>query len=403
MELKHVVLWRDKSSRNANAVIRGVPGMSMESVGGAEEPSGASVNQVEVARINVREAKDLARDPAVAIVAPVMPMRLIEPMAVNVTADPLANNTTWGVKAVRADTSPRTGAGVVVAVLDTGIDPTHPAFAGVQLVRNNFTTSGPDDDHGHGTHCAGTIFGRDVNGTRIGIARGVTKALIGKVLGTGGGGSDIVAQAIFWAATNGAHVISMSLGIDFPGFVHDLSQQVPVEAATSLALEGYRANVKLFESLASLLDAQSLLTGHPTLLVAAAGNESARRSQPSFEIAVSPPAIATGIVSVAALQDQGGSFTVADFSNTGARVSGPGVAVMSAKRGGGLTSMSGTSMATPHVAGVAALWAQKLIQTNSLTAANLVGSLVGSATQIPMMAPFDPSDIGLGIVQAPQT
>jgi subtilisin family serine protease len=272
----------------------------------------------------------------------------------------------------------------------------------VQLVRQNFTTGSDDDTHGHGTHCAGTIFGRDVNNTRIGVARGVQRALIGKVLGPGGGGSDTVARAIMWAATNGAHVVSMSLGIDFPGFVSDLSQQLPVEAATSLALEGYRANVRLFESLAAMLDAQSLFTNQPTLLVAAAGNESNRDGAPSFEIAVSPPAITTGIVSVAALQERPGGLAVANFSNTGARVSGPGVAVISARRGGGLVAMSGTSMATPHVAGVAVLWAQKLQQQGQLTAQNLLDALVASATQGPLLAPFDPSDIGRGIVQAPQ-
>src|SRR5690606_41473924 len=94
---------------------------------------------------------------------------------------PAAGDVTWGVKAMGAYTSPFDGSGIVVAVLDTGIDPTHPAFAGVNLTRRNFTTAGDDDTHGHGTHCAGTIFGRAVNGTRIGVAPGVTEAVIGKV------------------------------------------------------------------------------------------------------------------------------------------------------------------------------------------------------------------------------
>ena len=71
----------------------------------------------------------------------------------------------------------------MVAVLDTGIDPNHVAFNGVNLTRRNFTAEGDDDLHGHGTLCAGTIFGRDVNGLRIGVARGVSDAIIGKVLG----------------------------------------------------------------------------------------------------------------------------------------------------------------------------------------------------------------------------
>ena len=67
-------------------------------------------------------------------------------------------------KARQREGSPFTGLGIVVAVLDTGIDATHPAFAGVTLVKKNFTTEAAGDLHGHGTHCAGTIFGRDVSG-----------------------------------------------------------------------------------------------------------------------------------------------------------------------------------------------------------------------------------------------
>jgi subtilisin family serine protease len=399
--MKHVVVWRDTRGAAARAKSRGA---GLESMPGAT-PAGvpATPSAVEVERIEIAEAKKLAKDPAVAAIAPAMPMRLVQPLDVAVGVDPLAGGVTWGVKAVGADTSPFTGAGITVAVLDTGIDPSHPAFAGVNLVRRNFTSAIDDDDHGHGTHCAGTIFGRDVNNTRIGVARGVTKALIGKVLGEGGGGSDTVASAIKWAADNGANVVSMSLGIDFPGFVDFLitSEGFRPAVATSLALEAYRANIRLFESLSDFLNANSFITNQPTLLVAAAGNESGRAEMPPFEIAVSPPAVASGIVSVAALQTGAGGFSVADFSNTGARVSGPGVGVVSAKAGGGLVSMSGTSMATPHVAGVAALWAQKLRQTGQLTAIRLLDELVGSATQNGFGS-FDPSDIGGGIVMAPQ-
>ena len=137
-----------------------------------------------------------------------------------------------------------------------------------------------------------------------------------------------------------------------------------------------------------------------TMIVAAAGNES-QRTDPKFEIAVSPPAVADGIVSVAALGQSGNDFVVAPFSNTGANVSGPGVAVTSAKRGGGLVDMSGTSMATPHVAGVAALWAQKLKAMGGLNGLQLTTRLVGTAVQDELQAGFDPADVGAGMVQAP--
>jgi subtilisin family serine protease len=157
--------------------------------------------------------------------------------------------------------------------------------------------------HGHGIHCAGTIFGRDVGGTRIGVAPGVKKALIGKVIGPGGGSSDSIADAINWAIEDGAHVISMSLGIDFPGFVKALEASgLPTEAAVTRALEGYRANVQLFERLASLGRTRGLF-GQTTLIVPAAGNESRRTGTSAYEIAVAPPAVAEGVISVAALAE----------------------------------------------------------------------------------------------------
>nr|WP_229419583.1 S8 family serine peptidase [Pseudoduganella dura] len=115
---------------------------------------------------------------------------MIEPL----DARPAGVETGWGITAVGADRSRFSGAGVTVAVLDTGIDAAHPAFSGVQLVQQDFSGDGDGDAFGHGTHCAGTILGRDVGGTRIGVARGVTRALIGKVLGNDGSGStDMVA------------------------------------------------------------------------------------------------------------------------------------------------------------------------------------------------------------------
>ncbi|HEY5707306.1 MAG TPA: S8 family serine peptidase [Terrimicrobiaceae bacterium] len=357
---------------------------------------------VQVEEIGKNEVNALAREADVVCIAPSMPMKLVEPLSDDGQAQPAAGTATWGVNAVGAVTSPFTGDGVVVAVLDTGIDPNHPAFAGVTLVQKNFTTAGPNDEQGHGTHCAGTIFGRDVNETRIGVAPGVKKALIGKVLGTGGGASDQIADAINWAVENGAQVISMSLGIDFPGFVKILENNgFPTQAAVTRALEGYRANVLLFERIASLVRARGLF-GQATLIVAAAGNESRRNGNPPYEIAAAPPAVAEGVISVAALGESPAGLTAAPFSNTFANVSGPGVGVFSAKLGGGLVALSGTSMATPHVAGVAALWAERISAGGPLNGVEWTARLIGSAVTTGIAPGFDPADVGAGLVRAPQ-
>lgn len=352
--------------------------------------------------IERREIPTITRNADVLAVAPVIPMKLVEPVDIQSSAEPVIAGTAWGVRAVGADTSPFSGEGIIVAVLDTGIDASHPAFEGVEIIEKDFTGEGNGDNNGHGTHCAGTIFGRTTDGTRIGVAPGVKKALIGKVLGSQGGSSEQIVNAIQWAVENGAHVISMSLGIDFPGYVKFLEDSgLPTELATSRALEGYRANVHLFERLASLVRARGAFS-QPTVIIAAAGNESQRDINPDFEIAVSPPAVSEGLISVAALGQGDQGLTVAWFSNTFANVSGPGVGIVSATPGGGLRTLSGTSMATPHVAGVAALWAEKIRSNGPLNVLQLTSRLIGSASSQGLQEGIDPFDIGAGLVRAPQ-
>ncbi len=371
----------------------GVPRAAMSSFG-----AGPQTLAIEEAELTAAERNDLRRDPRTRAIALPMPMKLIEPLVV-ADAQPSANGVTWGVDAVGAADSAFDGTGITVAVLDTGIDPNHEAFQGVNLVQRNFTQGAEDDEHGHGTHCAGTIFGQNVDSTRIGVAPGVSRALIGKVLGAGGGSSATIAQAIQWAVNEGANVVSMSLGIDFPGFVDAMvAQGLDVNPATSIALEQYRANINLFSQLAGLVQAQGAF-GAGTVIVSASGNESER---PTYEIAVAPPAAGNGIVSVGALQEGAGGMSVASFSNNQVNVSAPGVGIVSARAGGGLVSMNGTSMATPHSAGIAALWAQHQLDTaGRIDAETLVAQLIGSGTRDGLDPSAEAEDVGTGIVQAP--
>lgn len=351
---------------------------------------------------------ELARDPQVRALAPVMPTQLVRPVP-----DADAGGTTpstveegsdaWGIGAVGADRSGRDGTGAVVAILDTGIDAAHPAFTGMTLVEEDFSGSGSGDMQGHGTHCAGTVFGRAVDGRRIGVAPGVGTGLIGKVLDDDGSGtSDMLFRGIQWAVQQGAHVVSMSLGFDFPGLVQRLvGDGWPIDLATSAALEAYRGNLRMFDALMQLVRSRAAFTPG-TLVVAAAGNESRRLLGPEYEIAVSLPAAAEGVLSTGALGRSVDGLVVAPFSNTLPMLSAPGVDVLSAAAGGGLVSLNGTSMAAPHVAGVAALWWEEVLASELPgTATTVTSRLLANADTDALAPDSDVADRGVGIAQAP--
>lgn len=391
-QLESTPVMRTRGTRGTGIPSGGDVDVVGGTLGGVESPSLDKIN-LDSQKLNEAQARDAARDPD-NVVAPVMPVTLIAPcllsdFGMQSAGDPIAEATqakvSWGIGCVGADATDLTGAGVKAAVLDTGIHKEHPAFAGVELICQNFAggdTSDVSDRQGHGTHCAGTVFGRDVDGVRIGVARGVPTAIIGKVLDDRGRGSTAaVLKALKWAGEQGANVVSMSLGFDFPGMQEQLEQSGrPGRLATSMALKAYRENLNLFETLLAFLMLENAASPG-MVVVAASGNESMRQLDPNFVIDTSLPAAASAdIISVGAFGRTGDRFSMAPFSNVNPVLCAPGVDIVSAKAGGGLKADSGTSMACPHVAGLAALWWERLAKTGDrATGGNVSARVIASA------------------------
>ena len=366
---------------------------------GMENTSVHSGPSVVYERLTDQDAAKLTALPEVEAIAPSMAIKLIRPFQ----GSSSASRDVWGLQATGAAASGFSGEGVLPAILDTGIDCTHPAFAGVELEEEDFTGQGNGDVVGHGTHCAGTVFGRDVDGLRIGVARGIKKALIGKVLDDDGGGDiQMLENGINWAVRRGANIISMSLGFDFPGMVKSwIEEGWPADLAASNALEAYRVNLRVLDGVMSLTKPRGGLHGG-ALVVAASGNESKREQHRNWRIAASLPAANDEVVAVAAVGRHGDGLVVANFSNSAALLSGPGVDVVSAKTGGGLDTLSGTSMACPHMAGLAALWWDAIRRGGRTpTALNVRAALIGSARREAFAGADAEVDIGQGLATAP--
>jgi hypothetical protein len=284
---------------------------------------------------------------------------------------------TWGLQAIGAASSRCRGSGVKVAVLDTGLDETHPDFQGRNVTARSFVPSpdvkgelqGPHDGHGHGTHCVGTACGPlqpAGGGRRYGVAY-QAEIYVGKVLDDEGFGEDSsIIAGIEWALAQGCDVLSLSFG-----------------AAVRQIDEGYETIAR------RALDAGCLV-------VAAAGNNGNRAfGDPGF---VEVPANSPSVIAVGAVDSR---LRVADFSARSLPVQGgqvdlmaPGVSVYSSwPMMEEHRVLNGTSMATPHVAGVAALWGE----STGRRGVDLWSTLVQGARRLGLAS----VDVGAGLVQAP--
>ncbi|WP_335935753.1 S8 family serine peptidase [Streptomyces sp. PTD5-9] len=256
------------------------------------------------------------------------------------------------------------GKGTKVAVLDTGVDAEHPDLVGRVAEAKNFTDSKTTDDRqGHGTHTASTVGGSGAasDGRKKGVAPG-SSLLVGKVLNDQGYGQDSwIIAGMQWAVDRQADVVSMSLGNPTIGDCGD-----PMAQAT-----------------------RELSKNKHTLFVVAAGN-----AGPGAET-VSSPGCVPGVLTVGAVDRDD---TTAQFSSRGPvavthtlkpEIAAPGVDISAAAAGGrgvyAYRTMSGTSMATPHVAGAAAVvrqahpdWTAQQIKAALVSSARTGGKVAGA-------------------------
>lgn len=287
------------------------------------------------AELNASQLNALRRNPAVLRIEEDQQVRA----ARTIRATATQSNATWGLDRIDQRNLPlsktygynTTASNVTAYIIDTGIDPSHPDFGNRAAIAYDATLEGTGlDCNGHGTHVAGTI-----GGTTYGVAKGVKLRGV-RVLNCAGIGTNAdVIEGMDWVRTHAVKpaVANMSLGGGFSAAVNS--------AATSLNNSG-------------------------VFLSVAAGND-------SEDACNSSPASASGVMTVAA-SDQ--TDTAASFTNNGSCVEtyAPGVSITSDYLLGGTNTLSGTSMASPHVAGVGALYKGANGDAASSTVSNWITS-----------------------------
>lgn len=265
----------------------------------------------------------------------------------------------WGFTRVGGETlnQTSTGEGIIVAVLDTGVDATHPDLTGRVLTGwNSMNTAlpGTGDPNGHGTHVAGIIAATSGNGIGVaGMAPNV-QILPVKVLDENGNGDDDqLALGIIWAVDHGANILNLSIGGAVPSTL--LSDSITYAVAASV------------------------------IVVVAAGNNGAFGNEPSYPAAY---------VSTLAVGSTDSNDTRSIFSNTGSYVDivAPGSWIKSTWTGGGYQYSSGTSMSAPFVAGAAAVLESK----TGLRGLAIENMLTSSA--LDLGAPGRDNEFGFGLL-----
>lgn len=234
--------------------------------------------------------------------------------------DSLYRQYQWNLPTIETEQGWRVSRGaqnVVIAVLDTGVQLNHPDLRGKLLRGTNLVHAGApaEDDVGHGTHVTGIIAANVNNNEGVAGLSWYNKVMPVKVLDNSGTGSTYtVAEGIIWATDHGAKVINMSLGnYAKADFLHDAVK--------------YAAD-------------------HDVVLISASGNDNTNR--PGY------PAAYPEVLAVASTNEDG---TRSSFSNYGdyIDVAAPGASIASTYPGSGYAALSGTSMASPHVAALAGL------------------------------------------------
>ena len=309
---------------------------------------------------------ELRKKPGVSAVHTAPRLGQIKP--VRIAAADLTTNLTWGLTKLGVETLWKqglTGKNVTVGHLDTGVDAEHPAlkgqiadFAEWDFLGRKLDNAAPHDSAMHGTHTAGTICGAAVGGRSVGVAPDA-KLYSGLVI-EGGDTTARILGGLDWLVGLGVRIVSMSLG--YPGYT-------PV-----------------FTRLIQILASRNILP------VFAIGNEGPNTSRSPGNY---PESMAIG-----AIDQAGHTATFSGSQQFPRKVDpnkpdcvAPGVGIISAKPGGGWQEMDGTSMATPHVAGIAAL----LLEAKPSASAGEIQNAILNSSKPPSGEP--PLRYGHGLVQ----